>query len=115
SGAKGFSGPNAKITVDREVIFNCSVLGGSEVLHPKDIGSALAEFMFLEPHEAIDSDNVIIASTALLDRRISDRQFQAIDRKKFDHAVWNSFLNLRQSLIDSEQSSSGNEPCASVS
>ena len=45
----------------------------------------------------IRSDNVIVASVALVDRRLSDLVFGRIDPCHFDHSLWKALYHLRSS------------------
>jgi hypothetical protein len=91
SGGRSDVGAAGRVTVDGRVVFQCSAEHGL----PWELGAALAEYLFVTPREAVDSDNALVASVALLDRRLSRSELARVDRRRFEHPLWAAFYDLR--------------------
>ena len=98
SGARSPSASSSRITLDKEIICASSMSTSEETISPHELGAAVAEYLFLPPELAIASSNVLVASIALLDRRLDDSLLRRIDRRRFDHPLWRRFFELRALL-----------------
>ena len=95
SGMRSSVGAGGRVTVDKRTVLQCSNPPTPDGCVPAELGSALAEYLYLDPVDALSSDNRIVASVALLDRRLPGAAFAAVDPKRLDYPLWISFHALR--------------------
>jgi hypothetical protein len=98
SGGNSSRSSRGWITLDRETLYRCP--SGVDDAHgkPYQLGAALAEYLFLAPETAVVSNNLVVASLALLDRRYPDVLFNEVPIDRFSDALWCAFHRLRSSL-----------------
>jgi hypothetical protein len=93
SGGRSSAGAGGSVRVDKQKVLQCSPTG----CRAHELGAALAQYLYLQPEEALASDEVLVASLALLDRRLPEAAFLGTDRHRFEHPMWISFYDLRAS------------------
>ncbi len=99
SGARSSSGSAGRVVVDRRIVYRCAQEPTEGGIRPAELGAALAEYLYLAPASALASDTMLVASVALLDRRLSDACFDRVARARFEHQLWESFYDLRASTL----------------
>lgn len=98
SGGLSQLGAGGHITVDGQKVLQCCSEPSDAQCRPSDLGAALAEYLFLDPEDALRSSNVLIASVALLDRRVPLSCVRSMHHDRFSHPLWASLLQLRYGL-----------------
>jgi hypothetical protein len=82
------------ITLDKQTLHRIS--SDDEPEAPRRLGALLAEYLSSAPEAALRSDHVVLASLALLDRRL-DLAIAEQNPHRFDAALWRRFHELRGS------------------
>ncbi len=95
SGARSSSGAGGAVRVDGQTVLQCSPDG----LPAHELGAALAEYLYLQPEQALRSANVIVASLALLDRRLPAAALEERGRAAFAHPLWTACHDLRRGAV----------------
>lgn len=90
-------GAGGRVTVDKQTVLQCSAYAHG--LRPDQLGAALADYLFLDPGDAMRSDNLVTAAVALLDRRTSLVAVQRAESDRFSDEIWTAFYGLRLSLV----------------
>jgi hypothetical protein len=99
TGGSSSSGGAGHITVDRAIVcrFAAEPVGG---FRPAELGGALAAYLTLDVRDALASPSVLVASVALLDRRLTRELFGGVEVGRFEHPLWASFHALRASALE---------------
>jgi hypothetical protein len=97
SGGHSSSGAAGEVTIDRHVVARFSE--SEHDLSSAHLGRGLGGYLLITPDEALRGTDIVAASVALLDRRLSDAEFSKVDVRQFDHPLWEAFYSLRGSIV----------------
>lgn len=92
-------GAAGRILIDRQVVLKGVAYPGPHEFSPRDLGAALATCLDLTPAAALASAAPLVRALALLDRRMSDTDFLALNVPAGAHPLYAAFHRLRLSAV----------------
>lgn len=98
SGALSRNGAAGRILIDGEIIYKgVAYPAGPDEFEPRALGAALATCLNLTPELAIASADPLVQALTLLDRRLDDADFLALelDALRSENPLWCAFHRLR--------------------
>jgi hypothetical protein len=100
TGGSSSSGGAGRITVDGAIVCRFAAEPPAGGFRPAELGGALATYLTLDVRDALASPSVLVASVALLDRRLTRERFGGVEEGRFEHPLWASFHALRASALE---------------
>lgn len=99
SGGRSLLGAAGRIMVDGEPVSKGVGYPGPGEFSPKSLGDALARYLYLTPASALATNDPMLQALALLDRRLSDAEFRALELPVRPDSILGAFHRLRASIV----------------
>lgn len=99
SGGRSRLGAAGRIMVDGQLVSKGVGYPGRGEFSPQTLGAALAEYLHLSPLSALSADEPMVQALALLDRRLSDAEFLALEPPVQPDSLSGAFYRLRASTV----------------